>query len=186
MTNLIHLAEQARQELPYRFVAYEALVRLQLPVVRRLAGGIVLDADAADTIAQDVMLRVLHGLPNLVDVQRFPAWLHRITVNVCRTHLAREARETRKKIRLRELGAPVVESTASDDDDHFEAMISQLNVDERTIVCLKLLEELEFGDIANITGLGLSAVKMRYYRALEKVKANLAQASDPQAPDRAS
>ncbi len=175
MTDLVDLVHRAQQELPYRFSAYEALVRMQLGGVRRLARGIVHDSDAADSIAQDVMLRVLNGLPALADAERFPAWLHRITVNVCRSHLAREAREADKRRGLNnELGADadvapeIADSPA--DADQFAAMLRPLAADERTVVCLKLLQDLEFGEIAEVTGLGLSAVKMRYYRALEKIK----------------
>ncbi len=178
MTDLIELVARAQNELPYRFAAFEALVRSQLGGVRRLARGMVRDADAADSIAQDVMLRMLHGLPALADAGRFPAWLQRITVNVCRTHLAREAREADKRRNL-------MQETAGDEpttgivappalaEASFDMLLQPLTVEERTIICLKLLQEMEFGAIAEVTGLGLSAVKMRYYRALEKVEANL-------------
>ena len=52
-------------------------------------------------------------------------------------------------------------------------MLKELAAEDKAVVCLKILEDMEFQEIAEITGLSVSATKMRYYRALEKVKAQL-------------
>lgn len=59
-----------------------------------------------------------------------------------------------------------------------ERLLRQLPPEDRMVVLLRLLAGLEFAEIAKATGLGLSAVKMRYARALEKLRA-LAMGAEP-------
>lgn len=169
------LVARAQGELPYRLSAYESLVVRCYPRVRKLALGIVGAPDAADTVAQDVMLRMMHGLPKLEDPARFNPWLRQITVNTSRTHIAREKTEREKRaayVSVAEASEPLDEGpqTAS-----YAELISALDAEERTIVSLKVLEDLEFQEIAAILDLQLSATKMRYYRALERLKAQHAE-----------
>jgi len=164
------IVARAQRELPYGLRSYEELVIRCYPRVRRLALGIVGAMDAADSVAQDVMLRMMHGLPRLEDVNRFNPWLRQITLNTSRTHLSREKNEMEKRAAY----ATAAESGDAPDDDFESAsyaeLIKSLDAEERTIVSLKLLEDLEFQEIATILDIKLSATKMRYYRALEKLK----------------
>ncbi|MEZ5549433.1 MAG: sigma-70 family RNA polymerase sigma factor [Pseudomonadales bacterium] len=163
------LVVQARKELPYGMRAFESLAAGQYSSIRYLALSMLGDRDAADTITQDVLMRVMHGLPKLEDVDRFPAWLARITTNVTRSHLAKERREREKYYAFSEeqvWDSPDPEQSDAD----FGVMLAGLSVLERSIVSLKILQDLEFNQIAEVVGLGISATKMRYYRALEKVR----------------
>jgi RNA polymerase sigma-70 factor (ECF subfamily) len=58
-------------------------------------------------------------------------------------------------------------------EPEFDYYMSLLSIEERALVSFKVLEDLEFSEIAKILGLSLSAVKMRYYRALEKIQSRL-------------
>jgi RNA polymerase sigma-70 factor (ECF subfamily) len=165
------LVTTARAELPYIKVAFERLVPLIYPGVRHLATGITGSLAAADNVAQDVILRVMHGLPRLKQTISFPGWLRKITVNACNTWLSKEKSE-RKKLELfySESNDSVDRSEAEDENKSFNEIVGDLNFDDRTIVSLKILNDLEFAEIAEVTGMSLSATKMRYYRALEKIK----------------
>lgn len=48
-----------------------------------------------------------------------------------------------------------------------------LNLYEKTIVELRIFENLSFKEIANLTGRTESSVKMLFYRAISKIKKNL-------------
>lgn len=165
---LAALVAQARAELPYKLSSFEALAKHQFGTLRSIAFGIVRDHDIADGIAQDVLLRIMSALPRLESVEKYSAWSRRIVVNVTRSRLAKEKREREK----RDSFAAETEWTTQEqtDENDFATMLQGLNLDERTIVTLKIVDDLEFNDIAEITGLGVSATKMRYYRALEKIK----------------
>jgi RNA polymerase sigma-70 factor (ECF subfamily) len=49
-------------------------------------------------------------------------------------------------------------------------IIDSLKDQEKEVLRLKIWEELQFDEIAEIMEIGVSSVKMRYYRALEKIK----------------
>ena len=166
------LVVRAQADLPYETKSFESLATRYYPVARRIALGIVGNADDADSVAQDVMLRVFHGLKSLRDTATFEGWLRRIIVNVARTFLAKERREREKTNRAAEEWDESIEDDdvqLSGDHDVAATLLSRLSPEERTIFAMKFVEDLEFAEIANIIGAKLSATKMRYYRALKKI-----------------
>jgi RNA polymerase sigma-70 factor, ECF subfamily len=167
------LVRQAQQELPYATRAFEQLAARYYRRVRRIAMGILGNADDADSITQDVMLRVFHNLKSLQSPAHFPGWLRQIIVNMCNSYFSKEKRERDKSMRFgEELGPDAEFDHATDfDDDGFTTLIAPLSPEERTILAFKFVEDLEFNEIADIVGLGLSATKMRYYRAIDKIRA---------------
>ena len=48
--------------------------------------------------------------------------------------------------------------------------LSVLDVETRALIIMKYLQELSFEEISKITGKSVSAVKMRIYRGLDKLK----------------
>jgi RNA polymerase sigma-70 factor (ECF subfamily) len=48
--------------------------------------------------------------------------------------------------------------------------LSELNMETRALIIMKYVQELSFEEISEITGKSISAVKMRIYRGLEKLK----------------
>ena len=51
-----------------------------------------------------------------------------------------------------------------------EQIIMNLPVDSREAILLKFVQDLTFEEVAQVTGDSLSAVKMRIYRGLDKIK----------------
>ena len=166
------LVEIARAELPRRTRAYESLVALIYPDLHRIALGVVGNADAADQATQDSLLRVLHKLHTLETPDAFAAWVSRIVVNTARSQLTKERREREKADRAA-VYMPDAEGVAAAGDKmpSFADLIAPLTEVERTILALRFQQDLELNEISNITGLGLSATKMRLYRAMEKLRA---------------
>jgi len=170
------LVAKARKELPYQLSSFEQLVQLQYKEIHGFALRLVHDYDEADSVTQDVLIRVLHGLPKLAETEKFRSWVKRITINAVRS---RKAREKRKQ----EVYSALAEETSGNSDDCMDEQVESLStlleglsIEEKSIVVLKINEDLEFADIAQIVDLKISAVKMRYYRALEKIKHRLSQA----------
>lgn len=166
------LARRAREELPVVTLAYDQLVRRHYQRVRLLARLMAPAADS-DAIAQDVMMRVYRGLPRFRGEASFSTWLHRIIQNVARTHQMRELREAEKRTRA---AADWEESGADEsasEHDPFGVLVGQLSAEERTLIAFRFLEDLELHEIAEVMGVTLSAAKMRYYRALAKLKDKL-------------
>ncbi|MBA3877893.1 MAG: hypothetical protein C0498_13400 [Anaerolinea sp.] len=69
--------------------AYEAIVRRKVEIVLRTARAILGNDADADDATQDALISAWRRLPALRDLDRFDAWLGRITVNACRMVLRR-------------------------------------------------------------------------------------------------
>lgn len=177
------LVAQAQAELPYRTAAFEALMRRHGARIRQLARRFSASAADAEDLTQEVMLKVFFELPRFRGEAAFASWLWRVTANVCIDHQRRlDARPERN-------------AGASDEDTpepadprdpiaavqarlDVERLLRQLSPEDRMVVLLRLLVGLEFAEIATATGLGLSAAKMRYTRALDKLRAAVPDTTD--------
>jgi len=103
---------------------------------------------------------------------KFKTWLYSITYNECITQYRKEKRKRRlldalsldEQEEVVEPESPVAESQG------LNKMLSHVNPIDREILVLRFIAELEFQEIANIMHMGLSATKMRYKRALEKLR----------------
>lgn len=170
------LVVQAQAELPYRTAAFEALMRRHGARIRQLARRFAAsDADAED-LTQEVMLKVFFELPRFRAEAAFTTWLWRVTANVCIDHQRRlDARPVMVAWAEDEITPepadprdPIAAAQARMD---MERLLRQLPSEDRMVVLLRLLVGLEFAEIAKATGLGLSAAKMRWSRALNKLRA---------------
>ncbi|MFT4798801.1 MAG: RNA polymerase sigma-70 factor (ECF subfamily) [Candidatus Azotimanducaceae bacterium] len=168
---LLALVIKAQQELPYKTASYEKLARIGYAKVRALAKAITGDFDTANLISQEVFIRVFHNLHRLNDPSKYLSWRRKITINVTNTILTKEKREAKKRRRYGK--EPNIDQIGVGTTDSYATMLEELNVEERTIVSLKVLSGFEFSEIADIVELSVSAAKMRYYRALEKIKMDL-------------
>lgn len=167
------LVDRARHELPYRTGAFEALMRRHGGHIRALAMRFARNPADAEDLAQEVMLKVFFELPRFRGEAAFTTWLWRLTANLCIDHQRRV--DT----------APTLEATdetlhaVADPRDPIAAVDARLDADrllkvlpaeDRMIVLLRLLLGLEFGEIAQVMALGLSATKMRYSRAIARLR----------------
>lgn len=170
------LVAQAQAELPYRTGAFETLMRRHggriRQVARRFAGT---SADAED-LAQEVMLKVFFELPRFRGESAFTTWLWRITANLCIDHQRRRAArpaatasaDESEEAETVDPRDPIAATLARVD---VERLLRHLGPEDRMLVLLRSLLELEFSEIATAMGLGRSATKMRFARAMQKLQA---------------
>jgi RNA polymerase sigma-70 factor (ECF subfamily) len=162
------LATSARHQLPADTSAYDELVRRHYDSVRRLATAQLGAPDEADALAQDVMLRVFSGLKNFRGDAKFSTWLFRIVENLARTRVRQQMREQDKR---QALGMAQDErGEDAPDQSDFQRLLAVLSPEERALLALRFVEDMELHEIAAVLGLSLSATKMRYYRTLDKLK----------------
>ena len=145
-------------------------------LARRMLGS---DADAED-VTQDVLLQVVRKLDTFRGEAAFPTWLHRVTVNAALAHRQKRANRQRHEIinavdHFLEDGhhsGPVrpwsVEPAQQvlDKETHqlIERAIAGLPEIYRDIYVLADVEGLPNGEIAEMLGLSLPAVKSRLHR----------------------
>lgn len=132
--------------------------------------------EEAEEIAQDAFMKAFRSLNSFRMKSSFSTWLYRIVYNTS-VSLVR----TRKKgiLSLEEFPADAsdfIGNNTSEEEAETEyrnSLVSfalqKLNEDERAIITLFYYEEMNTDEIAEITGLGKSNIKVRLFRARQKM-----------------
>ena len=170
------LVDRANSELFHTTVAYEELMRRYQRTLFNVCARYLGNERDADDVCQEVMLKVLHGLKNFQGKAKFKTWLYSITYNECITQYRKEKRKRRLfdalSLDAQEEEEHLPEQSAVDSKglDHWLVHVNQI---DREILVLRFVAELEFQEISDIMSMGLSATKMRYKRALEKLRKHI-------------
>lgn len=135
----------------------------------------------AEEALQDAMLRAYRSLGQCAEPARFEAWLFMIVANRCRTRVVRRSRY--QQTFVPDDGTVTV---AQDDrtldrlawDDAVSQALARLEPDQREAFLLKHAEDLSYEEMAALTGAGVSALKMRVKRAVERLRAMLEDGAD--------
>lgn len=136
---------------------------------RRMLGN---EVDAEDAV-QESFLRAYRSLGAYRHRDKFRGWLFRIVANQCRTVLDRRRRERRWIVENDAAAAAVgVDSGArrAEAADTLQRALGELDPLFREALLLKHGEDLEYGEIAQITGASVSALKMRVKRACDALR----------------
>lgn len=143
----------------------------------RFAQQMLLSTEDAEEAVQDAFVRVYDALPRFDESLRFEPWLFRILANRCRT----------SRVRRRRLDSFVVFSDNTpelavgplgDDAAHEELweLLESLGVEQREAFLLHHVEGMSYDDMAAISGVGVSALKMRVKRACDVLRARMLEA----------
>ncbi len=159
--------------------AYADLVARYRDRLGRYALHMLGNREDAEEVLQDAFVRAYRSLARCDDPERFGAWLYGILVNRCRTAGARATRRARRFVH--DPAALDTASLAGPDgqaewDDTVRWALARLPSESREAFLLKHVEELEYEDMARLTGAGVSALKMRVKRAREQLQAMLKEA----------
>jgi len=142
----------------------------------RIALRILGNTEDAEETVQDAFVRAYRALGRYEEREQFGAWLTRILVNRCRTAVTRRARHGRTFVDDELAIAAAATRDATDGGmwrAEVERALAALPADQREAFVLKHVEELEYEAMAEITGAGVSALKMRVKRARERLRALL-------------
>jgi RNA polymerase sigma-70 factor (ECF subfamily) len=171
------LVRKCKQQLPYDTATFETLLRRYEPIVFRTCLRFLRNEQDAEEACQDAFLRAFHALPAFEQRSTFRTWLFRIVANVCASRYARLKKATARQAEY--FAAAEYESHAGDEAepanlDELDGVIGEslemLSLDDRQILILRHFSELSLEDLARTLGLGLSAAKMRLYRAEQRLR----------------
>lgn len=162
--------------------AYGVLVRRYQDAFFRFATRMLGSRDDADDALQSAFLRAYRSLRFCRNPGRFGAWLHQIVVNECRTFGARRTRRERVVMSdsVEMERAVEMQSEQVEDMDVIQRALDQLEDSQREAFVLKYVEELSYDEMAVLTGVGESALKMRVHRARERLRQLLEAAGSVQ------
>jgi RNA polymerase sigma-70 factor (ECF subfamily) len=169
-------AELVAQVLEGDVSAFTELVNRHYPDCTRFAVRMLGDRHEAEDAIQESFLSAYAALGHYREQHTFRAWLFRILVNRCRS-VARQRR--RRQNRFVQDGATHEEAEApapADDPELRDALQRALDTLEprlRETFLLKYGEGLEYREISVMTGVGVSALKMRVKRACDALRPRL-------------
>lgn len=154
--------------------AYAELVNRYRAGLQRYALHLLGNREEAEEALQDSLLRAYRSIRRC-EAEKFRGWLTRILVNRCRTRLTRAPAKVRDRERDQALGGaavqPVVDQTAWGEE--IQRALTALSVDQREAFLLRHVEEFNYEEMAELTGVSVPALKMRVSRACERLRAEL-------------
>ena len=166
------LVEQARGGDHDAFAVLAGDAIAQLDAAARL---ILRDPELARDAVQDAFIRAWRDLPGLRDLDRFDAWMYRLTVNAC-FDLLRRRRRRAVEVELTPLIMPGVADISSlvADRDLLDRALKVLEPEWRAIVVLYYYVGLPLPEVAETVGIPLGTAKSRLHRSLSVLRTVMA------------
>ena len=153
--------------------AYSVLVYRYRDAYTRFAAHMLGSLEDADDALQLAFVRAYRNLAQCRDPEKFGSWLYQIVVNECRTLGARRAKRDRRMIRDEEKAANASTNHPANDmalHDEISHALGKLEAGQREAFLLRHVEGMSYEEIAEITGVGISALKMRVKRATARLR----------------
>jgi RNA polymerase sigma-70 factor (ECF subfamily) len=156
--------------------AFAMLVDRHAPACIRFATRMLGSREDAEDVTQETLVRAHRSLARFDDGMSFRTWIMSILINRCRTALLHRRRRTARVV-LDEgaVDRAQVDGSASQAElrDAIERALARLDPAQREAFLLKHVESLSYEEMATMTGVGISALKMRVQRACERLQAAL-------------
>ena len=160
--------------------SYAILVDRYKTMIYNVAFRMVGDEDTAKDLAQESFIAAYKGLDQFRFGSRFSSWLYSIALNKCRDHLklAKDSVSTDEISDVMPASgtSPERATAAEQSKDVLQRALDALPVEYRQVLILKHIEELDYQEIAGITGTSIPALKVRAHRGREMVKKILEEA----------
>jgi len=160
--------------------SYSVLVDRYKAMAYNVTYRMVGDEDTAKDLAQESFIAAYAGLDRFRFGSKFSSWLYSIILNKCRDHL-RLVKDTVSTDDLAEVMpdkgiSPEQAASAHQSSDVLQRALDALPPEYREVLILKHIEELDYQEIAAITGAGIPALKVRAHRGREMLKKILEKA----------
>lgn len=132
--------------------------------------------DDAEDVTQETLVRAYRALGSYDGEKAFRTWLFAILVNRCRSALLARTRRERWVTADDDAvarGAAQAHDRNTELRVELERAMSMLAAEQREAFLLKYVEQLEYTEMAAITGASVSALKMRVQRACTRLRQEL-------------
>jgi RNA polymerase sigma factor (sigma-70 family) len=156
--------------------AEDLVVRLfhaEGPSLVRLARLFVDDRDAAEDLVQEAFLRLAQHAGRIDSIDRAPAYLRSIVLNLARDHNRRGLVSLRHhQTRNRDVDVDVTAPDAmvrSEEHRRVIESVRQLPVRQRDCIALRYFEEMPLDEIATTLGVSVNSVKTHLRRAMARL-----------------
>src|SRR5947209_11836850 len=161
-----------------------------LGTISRLIGR----PEDVEDVAQEVFLRLYFSLGQLRTAEVFEPWLYRLTVNACYDYLRKSKR--RMESRMADLSdqqvmmadavagskAQLDESERARVRDTVNGMLSAVSEEDRILLTMKEVEGLSLKELESVYGVNENALKVRLFRARQRVLKKLKGVTEAHLP----
>ena len=154
-------------------VAFAMLVRRGHGRLLAVARRILRSHDAAEDVVQDAFLSAFRNLHRFEGNARLSTWLHRIAVNAALNHLRDQKRARAVSLEEVELITNALGTgrmAAREAKKRLAAALEQLPTKQRTTVELRLVHEMSFRAIAEITSSTEESARANYHHAVKRLR----------------
>ena len=156
---------------------FEMLVRRYQDKVLNIVYSLIGRDMESEDIAQEVFLKVYHGLRRFRGRSRFSTWLYRITVNMTydflrrRRNLFSDEDALKKSIAVGE--GPGDALLRKEREGLIRGALRKVPLKYRTALVLKDIEGLSYIEIARVLRCNIGTVESRIYRARQSLREGL-------------
>ena len=147
-------------------MAFEEIYKTYWDKIFRLCYGFVNDYDLANDLAQDTFVIVWQKLDEFRNESNYGTWIYKIASNNCLSQLKKAQRFTKTELPLN-----LMEEKTNSIEPQVQFLyqcIAALPQTDRIIISLEL-ENVKQAEIAIITGLSESNVRVKIHRIKEKL-----------------
>ncbi|NOX99114.1 MAG: RNA polymerase sigma factor [Verrucomicrobia bacterium] len=164
--------------------AYAVLVERYRARVFSTAARFARNGSELDDLAQDIFIRIWKGLKTYRADAPFEHWLMTVTVRTCYDFLRKHRKRREREVLVDEM--PTVQMSgdgmfSGDSPEEkqrrqreawevVQGLMEKLNEKEQLVITLMELEEKSVKEVASLTGWSESNVKVRAYRARNKMR----------------
>lgn len=144
--------------------------------IRRYAASILKDREAAEDIAQEVMVRLLRSeeMP-----RHLKPWLFRVARNICLHRLDKASmrhgvrRAPEEQEMLRSMVGPLTRMVQVEQEQALRQAMETLSPEQSEVLYLRYTEELSRAETAEVLGIAEGLVKSRAYEGIQLLRAVL-------------
>ena len=157
-------------------VRFEEVYQRQKNAVYGYLSYMTKDKDTAEDLAQETFLKVYLGLKGFKEDCSEKTWCLTIARNTFLSFARKKQPVLLEEADMERLGAGYEEKLLKEEKAKLiREVLSSLNADDRTIILLRDYEKMAYADIARVTGLSETVVKVRLHRARLKYRSRYEQ-----------
>jgi len=158
--------------------SFAYLVERHKNMVFTIAKRMLQNQEDAEEVAQDAFMKAYKSLKKFKGESKFSTWLYKIVYNFSISKIRKKKHDTFSIDDSENSHFEAIEESSynklqdlekTDQSNYIKTAIEQLDYEERTVITLYYQKEQKVNEIAEITGLSASNVKVKLFRARKKL-----------------
>jgi RNA polymerase sigma-70 factor (ECF subfamily) len=157
--------------------AMESLYGLFKRPVFGLAYRHTMNQAAAEDLLQDVFVKIFVHIGDVRDAETFPAWVFRIALNTCYSHLRQKRAQGDREVSLTDIEGTLTEQDSGDVErdlkEPLEQAIQSLAPRLKSVFVLHDVQGYKHEEIARLIGCSVGTSKSQLFKARLRLRAYL-------------